>query len=501
MSFALACRPHPSLHTAALRLALGLSCLAACSKTSDSASSTICSPACPTGTHCIETGCVADAPPPDLATPPLDGGAGGCSPACGGTTPVCNASGQCVACAVDKDCPAGQRCRAAGSITACVLGCTDDSRCAGVGPGVQRCCGGACTDVNTDPGNCGSCGGACAAAHATPACAAGACVPGACTAPWADCNKDPIDGCETNLHADAASCGACGAACAPKNGRGACSDSCYIASCDFGFDDCNGDVADGCETSVLSDAKHCGSCGNSCPRPPHAAATCQNAACRLTTCDPGFADCNGDPRDGCETNIFVDKSNCGACGNTCGNQQVCQNGACTCQQCIIANARTRCVNLVCTFDSCLPGFGDCNMDLKDGCETDLNVSSMNCGACGMACPNNLPHCVMGVCSLQPQLVGHYNCSDGPQWGNNPPTYTCQEACAKVFGGNAVDYSCSTQQGMIDHMANTSIWGIGGCQVANEDYKKNNFYNCGGANCSQSAYVTDNCVPGLNYCFK
>ena len=51
------------------------------------------------------------------------------------------------------------------------------------------------------------------------------------------------------------------------------------------------------------------------------------------------------------------------------------------------------------------------------------------------------------------------------------------------------------------MANTSIWGVGGCAVVAENFKKNTMYNCGMANCAQSAYVSDNCNPGTNYCFK
>lgn len=47
-------------------------------------------------------------------------------------------------------------------------------------------------------------------------------------------------------------------------------------------------------------------------------------------CAPGFADCDGDPQNGCETNIAADEGNCGGCGraHACASGQSCQSGAC-----------------------------------------------------------------------------------------------------------------------------------------------------------------------------
>ena len=104
-------------------------------------------------------------------------------------------------------------------------------------------------------------------------------------------------------------------------------------------------------------------------------------------------------------------------------------------------------------------------------------------------------------AAQKALAGQYNVNDGPLWGTNPPTYTCLEACAKVFGGNAASYACSTPPNVIDNKANTSIWGVSNCQIAAESFKLNASYDCGSANCSQSAYVSDNCTGVPNYCWK
>lgn len=50
----------------------------------------------------------------------------------------------------------------------------------------------------------------------------------------------------------------------PPNGTVACMGRCVIATCSEGFGDCNGSVADGCETDVRRSTVHCGACGHAC---------------------------------------------------------------------------------------------------------------------------------------------------------------------------------------------------------------------------------------------
>jgi hypothetical protein len=47
-----------------------------------------------------------------------------------------------------------------------------------------------------------------------------------------------------------------------------------------------------------------------------------------TSYSVSFADCNGNMADGCETRITDDANNCGKCGNVCKNQNVCSGGMC-----------------------------------------------------------------------------------------------------------------------------------------------------------------------------
>jgi hypothetical protein len=213
-----------------------------------------CDPACAAGYHCDDTGaCVSDGTGP--------GGDGGhCSPACSGLTPYCNPSGGCVACLADADCPLGLYCKGAGGAGAtCVIGCSDDSRCGGA-----KCCDHRCADTTSDGDNCGACGQRCASPHERSTCVNSTCVPAGCEPGYGDCNGDPADGCEANLHIDLANCSACGVKCALPNAVSACADGCYIAACDPGFADCNNNMRDGCETNVSSDPSNCNACGFVC---------------------------------------------------------------------------------------------------------------------------------------------------------------------------------------------------------------------------------------------
>lgn len=154
-----------------------------------------------------------------------------------------------------------------------------------------KVCGGECVGIADPLYGCGvdTCEPCAGRKTTLLVCQAGACALALCRSTWADCNGDLADGCETDL-LDPRSCGGCsvvceeGASCS-KRGCGAC--EAKETSCDRRCVD------------VDTDPDHCGGCGNACPRGPGAVARCKDATCSVR-CDDGFADCDGDPTNGCE---------------------------------------------------------------------------------------------------------------------------------------------------------------------------------------------------------
>lgn len=67
--------------------------------------------------------------------------------------------------------------------------------------GPLTACGVQCTDLTSDPKNCGQCGVSCVIPASAPACSMGACAVGTCAPGFADCDQDVNNGCELPLPA------------------------------------------------------------------------------------------------------------------------------------------------------------------------------------------------------------------------------------------------------------------------------------------------------------
>jgi hypothetical protein len=96
-------------------------------------------------------------------------------------------------------------------------------------------------------------------------------------------------------------------------------------ACPPDFADCDGEPMNGCEGALSTSAENCGACGVKCEAAAHQAPLCSAGAC-IRVCEAGFADCNGDPADGCEVDTTSDIAHCGACSRSCKN--ACVKGAC-----------------------------------------------------------------------------------------------------------------------------------------------------------------------------
>jgi hypothetical protein len=191
------------------------------------------------------------------------------------------------------------------------------------------------------------------------------------------------------------------------------------------------------QACVPSDVHNCGVCGHDCTNLPHVGGVTSCTAggeCSFpgSACAAGWADCNGKPDDGCETDVTTPDA-CGSCTNVCpASDPTCAGGSCvsgcptqtptlcsgTCvdtstnandcagcgKGCItaVANAQPTCANSACSF-ACNSGFTGCPAAAPASC-VDEQHDANNCGACGRMCAGptsgaGKAACAAGGCTL------------------------------------------------------------------------------------------------------
>ncbi len=115
----------------------------------------------------------------------------------------------------------------------------------------------------------------------------------------------------------------------------------------------------------LENSEHCGACGNACPDDY----MCEDGRCAPRPCFPHW-EC-----DGRCVNPANDNQHCGYCGNTCEVGWNCENW--------------QCVSL------CTAPHRQCVIGEDGGCDNVLN-DNRHCGECGNACGVGA-NCVNGTC--------------------------------------------------------------------------------------------------------
>ena len=423
-----------------------------------------CTPAadsCPQGQYCSPTandcvpGCRNDNDCVGVPNEPDAGADGGTS------APLrCNVSTHtCVPCTADMHCPLGQLCMG----NTCVPGCNAGHVC----PSGLSCCNGGCVDTSTNVGHCGTCGSVCTVSNATPACVGGACVVGMCMPGRGNCDTSAANGCETDTTTDRANCGACRMACPSyPHAASVCSSGvCSMGTCETGFEDCDRNSMNGCEVNTRVDVMNCGGCGTVC-RFEGAAAACMSGICVRSLCATGRGDCDGDSMNGCEVTFATDVMNCGRCGNACtfpNATPTCAAGVCgvlrcntgfadcdgnlmngcetntttsashcgTCgNACTFAGGTGECRSSVCVLTGCMAGRDNCDANDANGCETDIRSNLMHCGRCGNVCPtraNATSFCTGAVCGIT-CTSGFENCDRVDSNGCEVDTRTNLSAC-------------------------------------------------------------------------
>ena len=269
-----------------------------------------------------------------------------------------------------------------------------------------------------------------------------------------DCNDSTVDGCESALDSEQ-HCGRCDRTCTNTHGSTVCAaavdgGAACSPTCAAGFADCDLNPSNGCETDIDSDPAHCGDCAFACPA-NGGTPLCRAGACGVSSCNSGFGDCAN--VGSCDQNLNTDPHNCGHCGRVCSST----HGAATCNggSCQIA---------------CQSGYGDCNLSNQDGgvapddgCETKLNESDSNgnianCGACGLVCSRrafttvNVAQCELGVCSRD-CFAGQADCDDN----RNTPGCT-----GKTCGCETTLASDANNCGACGHVCKGGACGAGVC---------------------------------------
>jgi len=206
----------------------------------------------------------------------------------------------------------------------------------------------------------------------------------------------------------------------------------------------------------------------------HGTPACENGACIIQTCDRGFADCDGDPANGCETDLSRAAS-CGACGAVC------------------PPSRPVCAPAGGGF-GCTTGCGpDAPLRCGDECVDPL-TSINHCGDCDVRCPevdNGIVECVGGRCEL--------TCKPGYR--------ACGSRCVVTTDPSACGPGCTvcpvppnaTAACQADRCAFLCDVGFGNCNQDPDDGCETRFAddpeNCGGCgkSCNGGVCVDGECV--------
>ncbi|NOZ87401.1 MAG: hypothetical protein GXP49_14250 [Deltaproteobacteria bacterium] len=110
-------------------------------------------------------------------------------------------------------------------------------------------------------------------------------------------------------------------------------------------------------------------------------------------CPPGFLDCDGDPKNGCEIDSFNDPDNCKACGRSCRDA--------------FPNALGDCVGGKCIQRDCLPGYADLDPD-KPGCDYKCTKREPPVEICNRL-DDDCDGVIDGVCTTGEHCVENADC--------------------------------------------------------------------------------------------
>ena len=346
-------------------------------------------------------------------------------------------------------CPAGYSCKT-----------TDESGtfCA------KSICKGLSVDIYKDDNNCGSCGHKCGTAES--------CKNGVCGG--SDATKVWCDGKYIDPNTDVNYCGA----------KGSCSGTSVSAANYRGMN---------CSSHPSKKVCIDGSCVENCPSGQaicmHMCVTLADvniAACEglTVTCNPGFGQCDKSaPK--C-LDLSQDASNCGACGNKCGDGYVCVAGECAVNSCAddaqtvcSVGGENVCINV---NDNNADHCGACNYKCADNPIANATSSACVAGKCQYACATGYTNVGTGA------TADTIKCADFKTDNSNcgAKGNVCQDGKVCVAGG-CVQNSCSGGETLCSINGKNECKTISGtdanhCGTCNYDCAKNPITNATSSAC-------------------
>lgn len=199
-------------------------------------------------------------------------------------------------------------------------------------------------------------------------------------------------------------------------------------------------------------------------------------------CEAGLTCCSGLCAD-----LKADFNHCGTCGGVCAainGGAICASGTCrvACQagwgdcngdasdgcetdlsatpghcgscarSCSYANAEATCRVSRCALGACKPGFADCDGQASTGCEVDTATDGKHCGGCGQRCtlPHTSPRCAASACVVGTCEAGFGDCDGVATNGCETDTRTSSQHCGgcgqPCAGGlTCVDGTCKPSE--------------------------------------------------------
>lgn len=278
-----------------------------------------------------------------------------------------------------------------------------------------------------------------------------------CEPDYYDINGRPEDGCEYY--------------CAPKL-KG-------IDICDGEDNDCDGEIDNGPTDQV---------CALKDKEKKHVKATAciekgGDKVCIIAECEPNYWDNDGQYDNGCESECV--KSNngieiCDGVDNDCNGKTDELNPNVMCKP-VINASEAQCNQGKCEY-ICNYGYGNCNDNWDDGCETDLKNNGEHCGKCNNPCqpPNAIGMCSNMKCSIVSCQSGWHDINKNPDDGCE---YQCSPDGAEKCDGKDNDCDGETDNGDIRILCPVDIHTVFECREG----------QCEIVQCSQGWYDIDKLV--------